>query len=284
MSVLSNRDIQRMVDRTAALGQPLIAPFDVHALEGASYDMRLGALMVVGGKPRTLQTNDSHTLEPGDFVVLTTLERLWLPTGLVGHNGIMSPWARAGLVSLFSPQIDPGFVGPLEVPVFNAGDAPIILIPGHRMFTVELVRMSSLASVAWVDKHGPNMPPNYPLPPSALRPNLRDVQDLRNDHDSLQSSHANLRLKVGSVRSELDKHLAIINARLDTLGELDRRRTGYKGLTVVKWQLVIAVVAVVVAAAIFFAGIWYEQRQNAPAPSTDQEETLRHEPLLGDLQ
>ena len=150
MSILADTQIEDLVQRDL-----LISPFDRSALQGASYDCRLGELFIFGGRPRKIGSGDPGlALEPGSFVLVTTLESLKLPLNLIGRSGITSLWARQGLVCLFSPQIDPGFEGVLEVPLFNGGDAQVHLIPGQRFFTIEFDRMERDASFAWVDRNG----------------------------------------------------------------------------------------------------------------------------------
>lgn len=272
LSVLSDGEIRDLVARSASGGTPLIDPFDPHAVEGASYDMSLGSLMVVGGKPRHVaEGRESHTLEPGDFVVLTTRERLQLPVNIVGHNGIMSPWARAGLVSLFSPQIDPGFVGVLEVPVFNAGDDSIVLIPGHRIFTVEFVHMSKAASFSWVERHGPKNPPSEPLPPSTVRANLRDIAELRDRQAKVVSLLKNLKLEVAADRANSDKRLTVIDTRLASFADLDQRRTARAGVKWSRRQTFWGIVGVAVAVATFALGWWAgagDETPRQPASTT----------------
>lgn len=113
MTVLVDHEIAELVGT-----DELIERFERSSLEGASYDMRLGKHYVRAGQVLLL-TEQTPTLviQPGDFVTLSSLEHINMPLNLVGHNGIMSPWAKRGLVSLFSPQIDPGFSGILIVPV-----------------------------------------------------------------------------------------------------------------------------------------------------------------------
>lgn len=173
MTVLTKKNIHNFNDTDA---KPLIENFYECCLEPASYDMRLGKTYTYRGETKQLDEN-SQTLkiEPGDFVLLSTLEVLNMPLSLVGHNGIMSPWARRGLVSLFSPQIDPGFEGFLKVPVFNAGDAPISINLGEKIFTVEFLRTDENAESGWSEIHGRQTQMPSPQSPSAFRPNLTDI-------------------------------------------------------------------------------------------------------------
>lgn len=252
MSVLSDHEIRRLVAATE-----LIDPFDEYALQGASYDMAIGELIVVGGVPRTMtRSGGGHNLEPGDFIVLTTHERLKMPADLIGHNGIMSTWARSGLVSLFSPQIDPGFVGVLEVPIFNSGDAAVRLLPGDHIFTIEFVKMSKPASFLWVDRWGPKSPPSQPLPPKAVRSNLRDIADLRSALEEAKAQQRETEQKVvgrfGTVDLAQAEARASINELRAAVGALEKvvsGTTANKSLKASRWNLAVAAIAVVFAAA-----------------------------------
>lgn len=102
-----------------------------------------------------------------------------MPLDLIGHNGIMSPWAKLGLVSLFSPQIDPGFKGFLIVPVFNAGDVPISITWKEKIFTVEFVRTTQKASFGWSEKHPEQDRMVIPVTPTHVRATLADIEPLQ---------------------------------------------------------------------------------------------------------
>lgn len=250
VSVLSDGEIRDLVHKTG-----LITPFREEALQGASYDMALGELMVIGGVPgKVARDNGGHELEPGSFVLVTTHERLRLPGDIIGHNGIMSPWARRGLVSLFSPQIDPGFEGVLEVPIFNAGDAGVRLLPGDQIFTVEFVRMSKQASYLWVERWGPKNPPSFPLPPKASRPNLIDVSELRNDQresvvrmDGIEAKIANVQGSVSALEVEIRSYVHELRTNLNALERIVGGTTARRSLVATRWNLWVAMVAAALA-------------------------------------
>lgn len=192
MSVLTDTEIRQLVEDAT-----LIENFDSGSLQGASYDMRLGAKYASHGEIHSLtDESPSYVLQPGEFIILTSFEALRMPLDLIGHNGIMSPWAQRGIVSLFSPQIDPGFVGFLTVPIFNAGDAPITLILGERIFTIEFVRTSTPASYSWSGRFGEQRTIRISATPSVSRPNLTDISNLSTEVEALRKSIANLQQTV----------------------------------------------------------------------------------------
>jgi len=228
MSVLTDGEIRHLVHTVG-----LITDFDDASLEGASYDLRLGAQYVERGQIRTLtDQSPSHVLEPGEFVILTSYERLNMPLDLVGHNGIMSPWAKRGLVSLFSPQIEPGFRGFLTVPVFNAGDASVTLVLRERMFTVEFVVTSAPASWGWSDRHGDQTIVRITATPSATRPNLADVKGV-----------IDLTASLGQRLVDIDSRLVIMENRVTDVVTGRGLRIGARGVVVAVVALIVAVLA-----------------------------------------
>jgi len=172
-AVLTGEDIRKL-----ATERKLISPFDEVMLKGASYDLRLGKEFSTGGQHKELGSGAlSCRLEPGQFILLTSHEQLKLPKNVVGHAGLISKWAQGGLISLFSPQIDPGFEGLIVVPLFNGGDAPISLRLGEPMFTVEFVATTTSVATGWAESN----PPLEGIP-SAVdvqleRPNFSAVND-----------------------------------------------------------------------------------------------------------
>ena len=195
MTVLSDTEIKRCVEASQ-----LISPFETGLLQGASYDMRLGKQYVKDGQSHSLEHGRrSIELAPGEFALISTLEILKLPLNIVGRNGLMSPWARRGLVSIFSPQIDPGFEGVLFVPVFNAGDSPISITHEEPFCTVEFVLTTRPATFSWAERHGKQATISSRTPtPTVSRPNSVELTDL-------QQKHSGINAKVASLEANITK-------------------------------------------------------------------------------
>lgn len=202
MSVLVDENIERLVET-----KQLIEEFEKDCLQGASYDMRIGVeYMKRGEVQRFTEERPSIIMEPGEFIILTTHESLNMPNNLVGHNGIQSTWAKRGIVSLFSPQIDPGFCGILIVPLFNAGDTPVSMRFKQPVFTVEFVLTKEPASYGWSEKHG-NQERIWPgIAPFITRPSLADLLEMKqklskavDDLAILKESHKSFSTYVNNI-------------------------------------------------------------------------------------
>lgn len=172
-AVLVDHEISQLAE-----GAGLISPFEEAFLKGASYDLRLGEEYSTAGEHRTLSDGSpSCQLEPGQFILLTSHELLELPDNVIGHAGLVSRWAKRGLISLFSPQIDPGFKGLIVVPLFNGGNAPITLRFGEPMFTVEFVRTTGPVAKGWAIDHPPLLGIPSDIDVQLGRPNFSAIGD-----------------------------------------------------------------------------------------------------------
>jgi deoxycytidine triphosphate deaminase len=227
MSVLVDSEIKDLSTQNQ-----LISPFDPFFLQGASYDLRLGEQIARNGEIKTLvQTNPTLKIAPGEFVILSTHEKLNIPLDIIGHNGIMSKWAKRGLVSLFSPQIDPGFRGMLIVPVFNAGDSDVSINLHEAIFTVEFVKTSIPAQNGWSDKNGEQNTIKDLASPSLNQPNLLDIlamkkgieenslqiKQLKNNQDLLQNNFDDIYKRKGLNYAAISTVSSVIAAMLSVI-------------------------------------------------------------------
>lgn len=74
---------------------------------------------------------DTFLLKPGEFVLAQTLERVYIPSDLLGLVEGRSSYARIGItVHVTAPKIDPGFNAHITLEMANFGKLPVNLRAG----------------------------------------------------------------------------------------------------------------------------------------------------------
>lgn len=101
-----------------AAGEIILEPFHDTKLEPASYDARIGnwAFSSSSKERVSLVTKGLLIIDPGEFAVLETREKVRFDDSTAGQLGLRSEFAQWGLLLLSGPQIDPGFRGILTCP------------------------------------------------------------------------------------------------------------------------------------------------------------------------
>ena len=121
MSVLSAQSIaQRCLEEFA--DDPMISPFTArtvdhgktYGLSACGYDIRVKVVGMHADKP------DSILLSPGQFMLLSSVERIKMPTDLVAIVHDKSSWAREGL-ALQNTVLEPGWEGWITLELTNHG-------------------------------------------------------------------------------------------------------------------------------------------------------------------
>jgi dCTP deaminase len=113
--------------------------FDESCVQQSSYDLRLGeSAYLVGEKtPVFLSEDDPYlTITPGQFALLTSLEKLDMPSGLIGFITLKNGMKMEGLVNISGFHVDPTFKGNLIFAVNNAGPSDIRVQFGKTTFTI----------------------------------------------------------------------------------------------------------------------------------------------------
>lgn len=144
-------------------GEIKLEPFSDAQLRGASYVLRLGARFrrwtsgpapVEMWSPSAAEdtlgepfTADRLTLQPGEFVLAATLERIGLARTLVGTVSSLSHVARFGLgATLGADLINPGFgcgvLTPLTLELFNHNPRALVLTTGMPIAHLRLIRLT----------------------------------------------------------------------------------------------------------------------------------------------
>lgn len=168
--ILSDRDIAKALEK----GRIKITPkIDAKTQLGScSVDLRLGRQFRVFNHSRlafidpmnptpssdmmrevNLKKNEPFILQPGDFVLATTMESVNLPDDLIGRLEGRSSLGRLGIVVHSTASIfDPGWEGVVVMELGNSGRMPVALYPGMRICSMTFEELSSPARVPYTKK------------------------------------------------------------------------------------------------------------------------------------
>jgi dCTP deaminase len=102
-------------------------------------------VVVEEGKPFIMQ--------PGDFVLATTVEKLEVPDDLLGNLEGRSSIGRLGImIHSTAASIDPGMRGHITLELANMGKLPVALYPNMRICSVSFEQLTSPAEVPYYKK------------------------------------------------------------------------------------------------------------------------------------
>jgi dCTP deaminase len=105
----------------------------------------MSEVTVTGGEPFILQ--------PGDFVLATTMESFSLPNDLLARLEGRSSLGRLGIVVHSTASIfDPGWDGMIVMELGNLGRMPVALYPGMRICALTFEELTSPAEIPYSKK------------------------------------------------------------------------------------------------------------------------------------
>jgi len=161
---LSDKDIRRALEDGRLAIEPLdparIGPISVDLTLGPTFlyfqhsqlpliDLGEGASAQHLRETTPMETADvgpdgRFILQPGEFALGATAERVALPADLAGWLDGRSSLARVGLmVHATAHTLEPGWDGHITLEFFNAGNVAIALRPGVRICAVSFEMLSS---------------------------------------------------------------------------------------------------------------------------------------------
>jgi len=171
--ILSDRDIKDLIRK----GEIGISSEDgkdpIENTHCASLDFRLGKYFKIydhakyaildPSKPETLQgatklitieePNMPFIVQPGEFVLGVTMEKIRVPDYLVARCEGRSSIGRLGIIiHSTAGYIDPGFEGTITLEITNINRMPVALYPGMRIGQFAFEKMTSPADVPYYNK------------------------------------------------------------------------------------------------------------------------------------
>lgn len=144
-------------------GRIVIDPIDDNAIQPSSVDLRIDrhfrvfrnhTLALIDVKQDLadltelveITDEDPFILHPGEFVLGSTLERVGLPTDLVGRLEGKSSLGRLGLlIHSTAGFVDAGWDGQLTLELSNVATLPITLYAGMKIGQISFQQMTSPA-------------------------------------------------------------------------------------------------------------------------------------------
>lgn len=105
----------------------LINPFEISQIQPSSYDLRLDKVFYDDIHDEFFYA-EQLVLKPNDFILASTIEKVSIPTHIVGRVEGKSSLGRIGLLThITAGFIDAGFEGNITLELKNIGNKPIVL-------------------------------------------------------------------------------------------------------------------------------------------------------------
>lgn len=169
--VLSDRDIKAAIQEKKIVIIP--APDLKQALGSCSIDLRLGDTFRVFEHSKysyidpskkdysneitirvVVRDGGEFVMQPGDFVLAVTLERVKIPNNMMGRLEGRSSLGRLGIVVHSTASIfDPGWDGNCVLELGNLGRMAVKLKVGMRICAMSFEELSSSAEIPYNKKH-----------------------------------------------------------------------------------------------------------------------------------
>lgn len=160
--MLNDITIEQCVDH-----QDLILPYTEKQLNPNSYDVTLQDTIIIftsdvgdcycyadgsdhtlhGVRTESVKIDGHYMLQPGQFVLGATVEKISLPDNMMARFDGKSSLGRLGLCThVTAGFLDAGFIGTITVELKNENSFPIMLKPGMRIGQVSFEYLNSAAA------------------------------------------------------------------------------------------------------------------------------------------
>lgn len=144
--MLSDIDIVRELNN----GRIDIEPLEITNIQPASVDLTLWPEFCTFDGMATTPASGEYRLDPGEFLLGHTAERVKLGQAFAAQLNGKSTWGREGLiVHCTAGFVDPGFDGHLVLELTNVAPKPFLLRVGMRIAQLHFVQLRTPASLAY---------------------------------------------------------------------------------------------------------------------------------------
>lgn len=198
MSLFLSGDVLRnFVVSGAVIEAPpgVAADFVEKRLKGVCYELSLGTQHFISTRdePTRLRDNQTIKIDPGEFAIVTTAERVKIPESHLGILSMKFGLTGFGLINVSGFHVDPGFEGRLHFSIYHAGSNSVILQRLQPMFMLFLTKIT--LPVKYLGKHqGQNE-----VPPDVMTALKGPSVSLKQIDTRLNSVEQTVRILIGLV-------------------------------------------------------------------------------------
>ncbi|QJE96240.1 dCTP deaminase domain-containing protein [Luteolibacter luteus] len=118
-----------------------IDPLVTEAREEVCADLHVGTIYMEAGSSENLTMPDKFQLKPGRCIIITTQERLAIPSRVFGNLYSRGSLAARGML-VANTKIDPHFNGELKIAVFNAGKQTLEIERGKPFCSISFQELT----------------------------------------------------------------------------------------------------------------------------------------------
>jgi len=154
--MLSDRDIRDILNRAEFEREIDIDTGECEIYIGpSSVDLHLDNKAKIETEDGTFKEYndwDELVIHPGEFYILSTVEKIRLGRSMAAFVQGRSSWAREGLNVHLAGFVDPGFEGNITLEVTNFKRHPITLKKHDRVCQLVFMRTSSSVEISYAEK------------------------------------------------------------------------------------------------------------------------------------
>jgi dCTP deaminase len=139
---LNGHDIERICQDLF----PDMKQFNPDCVQQAGYDLRIGSEVFLSEERVPIRLDDDNpfvVLPPGQFALIQTYEKVFVPRGYVAFISIRSTYKFQGLINISGFHVDPTYKGHLIYAVQNVGPNDIRLKYREPVFMIMWAQLTS---------------------------------------------------------------------------------------------------------------------------------------------
>ena len=156
MGILTKHEIEEYLQKGELIINPHKKDDNEYDIEPASYDLRAGRLIWKEYDPKRKKYktcskeysptkslgNLTETIQPGQVMLVITLEEIKMPLNICGTVYAKNKFSRDGILAWTTGHVDPGIKCPIVIRLINLRATPYTIKLGEPVYTIVFHKLS----------------------------------------------------------------------------------------------------------------------------------------------